>query len=142
MSDGIFVAAKIAPESQKILADYGKILNLPGCKLHPADKFHVSIMYCKSPIAIDSYPIDTTPHVAVAYDIRYIGNALAIILESHWLRQRFKFAKLCGLYSQYAGFIPHLSLCYDPPGNLPVSWLPKPARLPIQMLGEYTEPLK
>lgn len=143
---GIFVGARISPFSASLLRNYASLLNLPAeCKILPPKEMHCSIMYCKttnSDLTWQNYNIDTTPITAMAYKLVYIGKALAIIMESNWLRQRFAFARACGLRSDFPGFIPHTSLCYNPPMNLPIGFWPQPWKMPIELTGEYTEELK
>jgi hypothetical protein len=144
---GIFVGAHLTSFSTVLIRNYASMLNLPKeCKILPPKELHFSIMYCKTNAATDltwkNYPKDSTVTTATAYKLVYIGKALAIIAESHWLRKRFNFARVCGLRSDFPGFIPHCSICYDPPTNLPIAFYPQPWRMPIELTGEYTEELK
>ena len=138
---GIFVGAKISRESSKLIQQYVKSLDLPAdAKPMPVGEYHATIIYSHTPLPIE-YPLDKSPAIANAYDIRYIGAALALIIESPWLRWRLRLAKLCGYRSDYPGFIPHISLVMDPPPGLPVAWYLRPA-FQILLQGEYQEEAK
>lgn len=138
---GVFVGVKIAPESCKLIQQYVKALDLPpDAKQMPVSEYHVTLIYSHTPLLID-FPLDNVSSIANVYDIRYIGKALALILESPWLRWRFRLAKICGYRSDYAGFIPHLSIIMDPPPGLPVAWYLRPA-FKIELQGEYQEEAK
>lgn len=143
---GIFIGTRLDPISVRLIQHYVRGLDLPaGCKLLPASELHITIMYCKTPntdLTWRNYPKDPTPTLGFAYQLRYIGKALAIIVESKWIRQRFAMAKMLGLRSDFPGMIPHCSIAYDLPTNLPIADFPQPWKLPIAMTGEYTEALK
>jgi hypothetical protein len=138
---GIFIGVGIDGDSAKLIRRYAESLGIPN--LLPMNKYHVSVMYSKISPSVEYPVIDTEFAIpAYAYDLRYIGNAIAIILNSPWLRWRFSLAKACGIKSDYPGFIPHMSLCYDPPLNLPIGWYPKPRNIPIILTNEYVEAAK
>jgi hypothetical protein len=138
VAGGIFVGVKFSAASRQLIREYVRQLNLPtDIKPVPNSELHITVIYSKTPLPID-YPLDKSPATATAYDVRCIGNAVAIILESPWLRWRYRLAKLCGYMSDYSGLIPHSSIIYDPPPNLPVAWWPKPNFM-VELAGEYQE---
>jgi len=139
---GIFVGVHLTPAAKQQIRAYVKSLNLPAnCRPVPDHELHVTLIYSPLPLPVD-FPLDKQARApARAFALRYIGDALAIILESKWLRWRYRLAKLCGYRTPYAGYIPHLSICYDPPKNLPIAFWPKPD-FRLQLGGEYSEPLK
>ena len=140
-SGGIFVGVRVAPESRALIRNYVATLNLPAdVKPLPPSQYHVTVIYSKQPLPID-YPLDTTPSVARVYDVRYIGAAVALIVESRWLRWRNRVARICGYSSEFSGVSPHLSLLYEPPPGLPVAFWKKPDFF-INLAGEYQDSVK
>jgi hypothetical protein len=139
---GVFIGIRIEPESAKLVRAYTESLNLP-CKLMSINEYHISIAYSKKPARLD-YPLDKEGPLGLqarAFDVRYIGNAVAILFVSEYLRWRALIAQACGIKSDFPGYIPHMSLCYDPPKGLPIAWYPKP-KFPVILREEYIEPVK
>lgn len=140
MTDGLYVAAKPDFISSLVILNYASQLGLPN--IIPLDELHVTIMYSKK-LPTTPYPTINQDFAAIAkaYDLVYIGNAIALMLISPFLRIRNTLAIACGMRSDFIGYTPHMSLFYDVPKNLILAEFPKP-NFEIILETEYTEPLK
>jgi len=146
---GIFIGYRLNPISCMALLNYSFSLTnvdkygknaLPKDCLVPPDEYHITLIVSK--IVPESYPLsDEADSYVRGYQLRYIGKALAIICESPFLRWKFQIAKLLGMKSDFGGYIPHISIAYDPPKSLILPKFEQPD-FNLKLNGEYTEPMK
>jgi hypothetical protein len=121
---------------------YALYIGLPKADILPPEELHVSVVYCKGKFPIIPYPTMDANGVAMhIYDVVKIGNAIALIGECAWLRNRVRLASALGLTSSFPGYIPHVSLIYNPDPDFKVAFLPKP-KFDVYLGQEYVEPLK
>ena len=123
--NGCFIALK--PDAVSIAKIYAYALGVGFTNLIPASELHTTIGYTKKPL-LHPYPLitDKFSEPAKVYQLAYIGNAIALLLISKFVRQRNAVASICGLRSNFTSIIPHLSIVYDPPKGIMLPELPKP----------------
>ena len=121
----LFIAAEPDLLSRVVIRNYARDIGLKN--LIPSKDLHATIFYS---LNMPSVPYPKIPgffnETAKCYQVCYIGNAIALLLYSPFLRERNTIAIACGLRSKFSSIIPHLSLCYDPPMNINLSKLPQP----------------
>ena len=138
-SGGTFIGARLTSDSADLVYAYARYIGIPKDQIIPKDELHVSIIYCKGKFPIVPYPVmDAEEAKFRIYNLVYIGNAIALIGESQWLRSRVKLARSLGLTSSFPGYIPHISLTYKP--DVDITKIQKPDFM-LHLGQEYVEPL-
>lgn len=125
---GIYVAAHYTDETADRLREFQDSLDIPNPS--DPDDFHTTIVYSKRRIhwrcEHDCHWPVTPKGWAVWKDRDGKKSTLVMLVESPYLRTRFKLAMDRGASYDFPDYNPHISFSYDVPHDFDTSKLPLP----------------
>lgn len=119
MSNGVFVEALLNNRSIWQLRSLANFLELPTKNINIKDT-HITMAHSKEALYNTYQPLKNLNIPVKCTRVAYIGNYLAVLVESQWLRDQWLKLKMSGAIWDFSGYIPHVSIAKNPPLDLPL----------------------
>lgn len=139
---GVFVGAHLTSQSVRDLRFLATIIGCDPKQVNVKDT-HITIGFSKIPLKIAYKPLKNLDIKVTPTRLAYIGQYVALLVESQWLRDQWNSIRALGGTWDFSGYIPHVSICKNPPSDLPLTLGNMYLKyLDLRVKSTYTEKLR
>jgi 2'-5' RNA ligase len=144
---GAYIACKFSEDTQNTLYKFAEDLNLTD--IVPKDKFHITVIYSKTPITTNfkakgdyKTPLLVQPKELTVFGTREGNGALVLELYAPELAQRHQYLmKKYDLAYDFPEYKAHVTLSYDVGKGFEIPTISLKPLTDLEVTNEYYEPL-